>query len=80
MVSFLIYNPFLYFYHNFINPEWFTSVLTLKEIELTKANVSPDLIAEHLQRMKDSSIANAGIFELSSIITSVIVLPDLIFL
>jgi hypothetical protein len=77
-VSFIIYNPFLYFYHNVINPEWFSSVLTLKEVELTKANVSPDLIAEQLQRMKDSSIANAGVFKLSSIIASVFVLPVLI--
>jgi hypothetical protein len=78
MVSFIIYDPFLYFYHNVINPEWFSSVLTLKEVELTKANVSPDLIAEQLQRMKDSSIANAGVFKLSSIIASVFVLPVLI--
>jgi hypothetical protein len=78
MVSFIIYDPFLYFYHNVINPEWFSSVLTLKEVELTKANVSPDLIDEQLQRMKASSVANTGVFKLSSIIASVIVLPVLI--
>jgi hypothetical protein len=80
MVSFIIYDPFLYFYHNVINPDWFSSVLTLKELELSEANVSPNLIAEQLQRMKGSPMANPGIFQLSSIIASVIVIPFLISL
>jgi len=77
-VSFLIYNPFLYFYHNVVNPEWFTAVLSLKELELTAANISPEVITEQLETMKNSSIANAGMFQVSSIIASVIVIPVLI--
>ena len=30
-ISYLIYNPYLYAYHHFINPEWYTAVLDLKE-------------------------------------------------
>ncbi len=78
IVSFIIYDPFLYFYHNVINPEWFSFVLTLKETELNEAGVTPDLISEQLQTMKDSSIANAGVFQLRSMIASVIVIPILI--
>lgn len=77
-VSFIIYDPFLYFYHNVINPEWFSSVLTLKETELRDANLSAETIAEQLQRMKGSSIANPEVFQLSSVIPSVIVIPILI--
>jgi len=78
VISYIIYNPFLYVYHNVINPDWFTSVLALKEVELNAANVSAESIAEQLQTMKNSSIANAKIFELSSLIPSAIVLPILI--
>ena len=78
LVSFVIYDPFLYFYHNVVNPEWFSSVLALKEAELHEANINPDLIVEQLQRMKSSSVANASVFQLSSAIASVIVLPILI--
>jgi hypothetical protein len=77
-ISFVIYDPFLYFYHNIINPEWFSSVLALKGSELSNANVSADSITEQLQQMKDSSVANAGVFQLSSAIPSVIVIPVLI--
>jgi len=79
-ISYIIYSPFIYLYHNVINPQWFDSVLALKEVELKAANVSAELIAEQLQAMKDSSTANAQMFELSSLIPSAIVLPILISL
>lgn len=80
LVSFIIYNPFLYFYHNVINPDWFSSVLALKEVELTQAKVSAELISEQLEMMKISAVANPRMFQLSSFIASVIVVPTLIAL
>jgi len=80
IVSFIIYHPFLYVYHNTINPEWFSAVINLKEIELNKANVNQDLIIEQLKGMRDSSIANAGVFELPAFLASGIILPLLISL
>ena len=30
-ISYLIYDPYLFVYHHYINPDWFISVLDLKE-------------------------------------------------
>lgn len=79
-VSYLIYDPFLYVYHQYINPEWFNAVLDLKEIELKAANASQETILNTLQKMKDSNIAQTGLYRLSSFLPSVIILPTLIAL
>jgi len=79
-VSYLIYEPFLYTYHNYINPDWFTSVLNLKEIDLNAANTPQDVIIETLQKMKDSNASQSRLFTLSTAIPSVIIIPTLIAL
>lgn len=79
-VSYLIYDPFLYIYHQYINPEWFNAVLNLKETELRAANVPEDRITEALLKMKETNVAQSGIFRFSSLIPSVVVLPGLIAL
>lgn len=78
LISFIIYNPFLYLYHHYINPEWFNAVLNLKELDLKSMNTPVNEIQLELSRMKVSSIAKAGLFQLSSIISSVIIIPILI--
>lgn len=78
MVSFLIYDPFLYVYHNFINPEWFNSVLDLKEIELLAANVPQNQIMEKLQKMKTSDVALAELYRIEVFIPPVIIVPAVI--
>jgi len=79
-VSYLIYDPFIYIYHNYINPDWFNSVLTLKEIDLNAVNIPHDKIVETLQKMKDSNVSQPGLFRLSTAIPSVIIIPTLIAL
>ena len=79
-ISFIIYNPFLYIYHHFINPEWFDAVLNLKELELKVINTPINEIKLELSRMKNSSIAKADLFQFSSIIASVVIIPMLIAL
>ena len=79
-ISFIIYDPFLYTYHHFINPDWFSSVLTLKEAELIAANTDIHLISEQLQQTKDTGLVQSGLFRLSAIIPSVIIIPTLIAL
>ncbi|MDI9257906.1 DUF4199 domain-containing protein [Flavobacterium sedimenticola] len=79
-VSFLIYDPFLYLYHNYINPEWFTAVLNLKEVELKASDVSQIEITNTLQKMSNANINQSGIFKLSTLIPSVIIIPTLIAL
>ena len=71
LISFIIYNPFLYLYHHYINPEWFNAVLNLKELYLKSINTPLNEIQLELSRMKVSSIAKAGLFQFSSIISSV---------
>jgi hypothetical protein len=75
LISFLIYDPFLWFYHHVINPQWFDAVVRLKDFELKSANIDPRVIAEHLQAMRNSGTARAGLFRLSAMIPSIIVLP-----
>ncbi len=77
LISFLIYDPFLYIYHHFINPDWFSSVLSLKETELIAARTDAIVVAEQLQKMKDSAVAQSGLFRLSALIPSVIIIPTL---
>ncbi|MBK9928909.1 MAG: DUF4199 domain-containing protein [Saprospiraceae bacterium] len=79
-ISYLIYDPFLFVYHHYINSEWFNSVLSLKEIELKAANESPERILEILQKMKESNATQSGLFRLSTLVPSVFIIPTLIAL
>jgi hypothetical protein len=47
-VSYLIYDPFLYVYHHYINPDWYNAVANLKEQELIQKGVSQIEIASTL--------------------------------
>ncbi|WP_299800301.1 DUF4199 domain-containing protein [uncultured Maribacter sp.] len=80
LISFIIYDPFLYIYHHFLNPNWFSSVLSLKEANLIAVNTDPNLIAEQLKNMKDTAIAQSALFRPSAIIPSVLIVPTLIAL
>lgn len=79
-LAYSIYDPFLYLYHRYINPDWFAPVLSLKESELRASNISPNEITDTIQKMKDSNAAQSGIFRLSTIIPSVFVMPTFIAL
>jgi len=79
-ISYLIYDPFLYMYHHYINPEWFTSVLNLKEAELKATHIPEDKIIDTLQKMKVSNVAQSGLFRLSTLVPSVLIIPTLIAL
>lgn len=78
IVSYLIYEPFLYTYHHYINPEWFNSVLQLKEYELLSKETPRDVIAQTLDKMKATQQANDGLFTLTTLIPSVVILPTII--
>lgn len=76
LVSFVIYAPFLYGYHNYINPTWFDAVLTLKESQMVAAGADGASIAGELQKMRDANSAQSGI--LNGFLPSVVILPFLI--
>lgn len=79
-ISYLIYDPFLYIYHHYINPTWFDAVLNLKENELKLANNAREKIIETLQMMKKTNIAQSGFYRLATLIPSVIIIPTLVAL
>lgn len=79
-VSYVIYQPYLYVYHNYINPEWFTAVLMLKETTLKSANLPAEEIQGALEKLKLSNASQSGMFRLSTLIPSVIVIPLIIAL
>jgi hypothetical protein len=80
LISFIIYDPFLYIYHNLINPDWYSSVLALKEVELIAANTDVGLISKQLDTMKATTINQSGFYSLGVLIPSVIIVPTLIAL
>lgn len=79
-VSYLIYDPFLYIYHHYINPDWYDAVVNLKEADLMAVHTPQNKITAVLKEMKTSPIAQADLFRLSAAIPSVIILPILIAL
>ena len=80
LISTLIYDPFLYLYHEYINPDWFDSVLHLKETELNSINAPKYEIEGVLVKMKQKNASQSGMFRLSSLIPSVLIIPTLIAL
>jgi hypothetical protein len=78
--SFIIYDPFLYAYHQFINPDWFEAVLRLEEERLIAASTDPVSIGMQLQKMKDFNVAQSSLFRLNALLPSVIIIPTLIAL
>lgn len=80
LLSQLIYSPFLYAYHNFINPNWFDAVIELKINSLKIENIADDKISSIVEKMKLNNISQNRIYSLSSFIPSVFILPTLIAL
>lgn len=80
LISFLIYDPFLYVYHNYINPSWFNAVLELHENTLKASGKDAVEIAKQLDMEKAMNVKQSGIFKLAPLIASVIVLPTVIAL
>ena len=78
LVSFVIYAPFLFVYHNYINPTWFDAVLALRESQMAASQVEGVTIAAELQRLREFNQTQSGI--LNGFIPSVVVLPILIAL
>ena len=77
-ISFLIYDPFLYVYHNYINPTWFNAVLDVHESTLKASGMSAADIAKQLDTEKTMNAKQSGVFKLGPFIASVLVLPTLI--
>ena len=75
LISFTIYEPFLFVYHHFINPNWFDFVLNLKENELRASEASQEYIIDVLMSMKKLNLSQSGLFQPSAAIVSVIVIP-----
>ena len=78
LISFLIYDPFLYVYHNYINPTWFNAVLDLHENTLKAAGMDAVEITKQLDAEKAMNAKQAGVFKLGPFIASVLVLPTLL--
>jgi Protein of unknown function (DUF4199) len=80
LISFLIYDPFLYVYHNYVNPTWFESVLNLHKSTLEALNTDPTEIARQLELEKANNDKQAGLYKFAPFMASVIVLPTIIAL
>lgn len=80
LVSFTIYDPFLYMYHNYINPEWTTWVVNLKRDSLAASGASADVIATEITNLNQAHASQNVLFKPQALIASVVVIPTLIAL
>lgn len=80
LLSQLIYSPFLYFYHNIINPDWFDFVLQLKINDLKLQNIPNEKIVDIVGKMKLANSIQNKVYSLMTFIPSVLILPSLIAL
>lgn len=80
LISYVIYQPFLYAYHHYINPTWFDAVLNLKKSELESGNFSSQDITSTLNKMKDRNLLQDKVYSISTFVASVIILPTFISL
>lgn len=80
LISYAIYQPFLYSYHHFINPNWFDAVLSLKKSSLIATKMSSIEIGQILNKMIENNLVQDKMFSFSSFISSVIILPFFISL
>jgi Protein of unknown function (DUF4199) len=80
LISFLIYDPFLYVYHNYINSTWFNAVLDLHESTLKASNMDAADIAKQLDLEKSMNVKQSGLFQLMPMFASVVILPTIIAL
>jgi hypothetical protein len=80
LISFVVYNPFLYVYHHFINPDWFESVIALEAQKLISQNADTAFINDQIQKMRDSNLTQDGMFRLSALVPTVIVIPTFLAL
>lgn|GEM_PF-3404494 len=76
-IAYVIYNPFLYTYHHFINPNWYASVLQLEEEKMRLASLPEIQIHAQLTKMGQSSVANPGLFQFSTFLASAVIVPVL---
>lgn len=74
-IAYLIYDPFLYAYHHLINPDWYDSVLQLEAQQMRLALVPEAQIEAKLVLLRQSSVAQAGLYRLSTFIPSAIIVP-----
>jgi hypothetical protein len=74
----VLYRPYLYLYHEVVNPTWFDAVLVLKQAELTAAGRSAATIATELARLQAGQAQQAGMFH--GFWLSALALPTLVSL
>lgn len=80
LIGYLIHSPYLYVYHNVINPEWFDAVVALQRESLIAQHMADEQIKIKIQEMIQKNQAQNKIFGIGSFIASVLVLPLLICL
>ena len=74
----VLYAPFLYCYHTYIKPDWFSFVLATKRAELAAAGQSAPAIAAELARRQVAHARQVGLF--SGFVPAAVVFPVLVAL
>ena len=80
LLSYLIYHPFLYVYHEYINPDWFESVVDLKQKGMVRSGAPSEEIAEAVAEMRAQNADQSGLFSFGPFVSSVLILPAVIAL
>lgn len=77
-ISYVIYHPFLYVYHEFINPDWYEAVIALQREKLSAAGTSSAELERAITDLRARNAAGSGLFSPAPFIASVLVVPALI--
>lgn len=80
LIAYLIHAPYMYVYHNFINPDWFDWVIALEKQKMATQNISTAEIQLKIEQMINTNKINNKVFTMGAFLPSVIIIPAFIAL
>lgn len=80
LIAYLIHAPYMYVYHNFINPDWFDWVIALEKQKMAAENILAADIQQKIEQMINTNKINNKVFTMGAFLPSVIIIPALIAL
>jgi hypothetical protein len=80
LIAYLIHAPYMYVYHNFINPDWFDWVIALEKQKMVAQNIPTEDIQQKIEQMININKINNKVFTMGAFLPSVIIIPAFIAL
>ncbi|GAB4475596.1 MAG: hypothetical protein OHK0057_23530 [Thermoflexibacter sp.] len=75
LITYLIHVPYMYVYHNFINPDWFDAIVTLRKHNMEAQDIPKAQIQLKIEQMIKTNKINNKVFSMGAFLFSVIIIP-----